>query len=547
MQTLATPRTGHRHSSSAICGVCLPARNTLCHVLPSLAIFSPPMKPFVRHCLLAGALLAVAATCAATPARQHRAQRHSKETSRAAPPATQQAWLATEQEDAARDRVAGVEASLQAVLLLSTQYAVQDMYFFSPPQFPPRLQTADTLYVGQSALLVPIVRRYAVSEAGEMDVRYKPTSVLPDGTIEDDLGEVSLYTGKAPEGGALLFPTRGLDAFYAGEDQGLGTFILRAQITDYTSGESLTLEQPVTVIAYEVPVLPEDFDANNWMLHYYAAPSPELALPALFALMANADADQLNRTTAPLLGFYDRILADNSWLLPHFSSRLEDSLNKVSEGTAPTAADIMLGLVLSFHLREATERPEQISERIWMETESNRLYDWASIDPGSSNYIHYPQQLDYLWGQFFASGAYPPVRRLLGILFQDEAAAAAAAPQALQKLSQEQRDTLQQAVLAAARWSLMNNAIRHRLTLAYLFGIFFNEHSGLSPEEREELHRLLSATLQAQRSENTLETVGEKESAPAATPDTAPLDTAPPDKAAPPSTASPEAPAESIQ
>lgn len=385
---------------------------------------------------------------------------------------------------------------LEAMLLLTTQYAVQEIYFFSPSQMPPRLTTTSEIYEGQSLLIVPIVRRYAISDAGQVDVRYSPISILPNGEVEEAVGEITLYAGEAPQEGMLLFPREALSGFYTGKDQGPGVYTIKVDIRDEISGATQTLEREITVVPYEIPALPEGFNANNWIVYYHTKPEPELALPALFAIMEGVEADRINAVSGSLLGFYNQVLSDNPWLLPHFSKRLEEALDRVNNGAPPTSADVMLGLVLSFHLRQMQEKPAEISERIWLETESNRSFDWSYINAGPSEFIHYPQQLDYQWGQFFASGSVVPIYRLVEVLFQDKEAAEKAVPQSIANLKAEHQQALAEAVLRAAQWSLRANALQHRLVRAYLLGIAFNEANDLSPENRKELQAMFAAIIE---------------------------------------------------
>lgn len=392
-------------------------------------------------------------------------------------------------------------APLEGQLLPSIQYAVQDIFFLSPPQFPPILDDTTTIYEGQAILAVPILRRYAVSEAGEVDLSYKLTVLQPNGETEVLPEPMTIFKGKIADSETLIFPTGNIPAFKTGEDQPPGTYALQVEVHDQISNERITLEQPIEVIPYAVPPLPEDFDSNKWTERYYQNPQPELALPALYALMENIDSDRLDSITPPMLGFYNQLLTDNPWLLPHFSQKLEEALKRSRHGEPVNNADIILGLVLSFHLRTAQTRPEMISENIWLETESNRQFDWDYTDPYATQYIYYPHQLDYLWGQFMASGAYRPVYRLLQALLQDSDAAIEAAPPSVRELAPGQQTALREAVQQAAQWSLMSNTRQHRQVLAYLLGILLNERNDLSQENREQLRLMLAVATRPESSE----------------------------------------------
>lgn len=466
-----------------------------------------------RH-FLCGCVLIAASTTVFAASAGHRSPASATERTTVAAAPTPAAETATEtttgtpaQEKttkgyriaAPKDETAPVP--LQGQLLPSIQYAVQDIFFLSPPQFPPILNNATTIHEGQAILAVPLLRRYAISEAGDVDLSYRLTVLQPDGGIEEMPEPMTIFKGKITNPETLIFPTANIPAFKTGKTQSPGTYTLRLDIRDAISKEHITLEQAIEVIPYEVPALPEDFDSDKWMERYYQSPQPELALPALYAMMENISNERLDSVTPPMLGFYNQVLADNPWLLPHFSVKLEEALGRSRKGGEVNNADILLGLILSFHLRKAETRPETISETIWLETESNRQFDWGYTDPYATPYIYYPHQLDYLWGQFMANGAYRPVYRLLEALLQDTEAAAEAAPQSVRKLPPEQQSTLREAVRQATRWSLISNARQHRQILAYLIGILLNERNGLSQEDREQLRLVLAVATRPQTDE----------------------------------------------
>lgn len=460
------------------------------------------MVSLLRNCLLGGILLFAGSVVFANPNHTRRPAKSAASAEKATAGAEK---TATNTDATKPYRIVSLEkegkaAPLEGMLLTSIQYAVQDMYFYSPPQFPPQLNTTTRIYEGQWIMPVPVVGSYAVSNEGQIDVRYALDVIEPSGEIEQGPQDNVLFAGQAHEKPVLLFPTGGLGLFYTGENQGPGTYTLRVSVHDRISDEKLLLEQAIEVSPYTVPPFPEDAEPDAWLSNYYRSPQPGFALPALTAMMQDVGNDRIDSITASMLGFYNRLLTDNRWLLPYFSKQLEEALDRAQNGGQISTADIMLGLVVSFHLRSLETRPESVSERIWLETETNRQFDWSYLEP-SGEYIHYPQQLDYLWGQFFASGSYQPIHRLLEALFQDQEAAAATAPESLAGLRSEQREALREAVHKATQWSLASNARQHRLVMGYLVGTLINNEETLSEQNRKQLQFVLALAIHSGKEE----------------------------------------------
>lgn len=381
------------------------------------------------------------------------------------------------------------QEELHTVLLTTLQYAVADFWHRSPPQFPPSINVASTVYHDQKLVVLPMVGKYTIGPEGEIDVSCSMEIVYPGGKVQPLVSDMTLFKDKRLAVLGPLFPDQLLFLGAEAEDPE-GTYTLRLTVTDNISKQTMTTEKTFLLASYTVPALPEDFNADVWFRDYYRHPQPQLALPALYAILGKIPADRLDNVLPPVLGFYNNLLAENTWLLPFFSTRLEQALDTANNGGQITSADIALGLLLSYHMRSMDEKPAGISDRIWLETEPNRCHDWRMSDPLAGEHITLPGQLDSLWGEFLATGSYAPVRRLVSATVQREISVAEL-PASMAHLTPEQLQILSKAVADAAVWSITSNAKQHRLVHAYLSGMIFFK-ADLTAAERENVIKILA-------------------------------------------------------
>lgn len=352
-------------------------------------------------------------------------------------------------------------------LVVTTQVAHLDLFYASLLGVGPGFRQVKTLYRGQRAYILPFAINYAVASDGSTDLTFELSLLKANGSADGTPLHGVLYQGKVAGPRQLFLPAT-LINYYAEPADPLGSCRLTARIHDHLGGDDLTLTETIVLVDYTPPPLPAGIEVEPWLQGYYQNPSPELALPALAALFDQLTIARRNTALPTIIGFYDQVLNDNPWLLPAFTARL---------AAAETNEAYALSVILGFHLRNAVKPPAGCAPDAWERIESFRTYTWTNPDAP----ITEVDQINCLWGRFFASGLYAPVSRLLEPLnaFADlgaterfnaaQAIAFAADPAISPTESTETPPAVfREQLLHSALLALGENAKRHPLVRAYL-------------------------------------------------------------------------------
>lgn len=380
--------------------------------------------------------------------------------------------------------------AVTAEVFPTIQYAADDFYYRSATAFTPRYSEQNRLYTGQAAHLIVTASNYALDHANKVNLTYALNIIDPRGVLHEGPLNIPLYQGQVPNPDLQLFPQDRI-VFYAGQGDPAGEYTLQIILSDNVSGVQRELKQKLQVRPYQIPQLPADFNPVTWLEHYYLNPTPEFALPALalFEPIATTPTAQVPTAIAApsatpyadapqrLLGFYEQILADNPWLLPHFITRYEhDKIADARYARSPAHTRERLKQILTIHSRRYSERPEQIPPHLWRELRhADRKASGENSRPVTV------AKREQLWGRFFASGAFVHISQLAATAadhhFLDADAAQAQArfarlserhgpEQALAELVPTLHPHTQ--ALIHSLWSLHQRGQEHTLVRAYL-------------------------------------------------------------------------------
>jgi hypothetical protein len=449
------------------------------------------MSPRARRILACAAFLGLAAGCAHRPDPQRAAP--------LSPQAADPAAAKSAPSPAARRSAPGTPftradpaAPLSSLLIVTTQVAHEDIFLPGLSGAGPPYHPVARLYRGQRAFIIPIVRNYAFDALERTDLTFEVLVHRLDGSVDGAPCSAVLWQDSVSSPDGSLYPATTV-VFQAEPHDPAGPCRVSVRIRDHLSGQTTEVAHNLLITDYTPPDLPADFDPELWFNRYHQQPTPELALPALPRFFQKLPADKRAGALPPLLGFYEQVLTDNPWLLPSFCARL---------ATAPADEAYALSLVLGFHLRAASSAPPGIDSATWDRLADFRNHPWPS-DPEQPLLL--PAQLDTLWGRFFASALYAPVRRLmdpmayhadLGAAERWRKALPAPAPgDALPMPDLDDPDTpvdlRREVMLRTALWSLRANARQHPLVRNYLEQTL--RAGDLAPYARAFLQHILQA------------------------------------------------------
>ncbi|MEO7414355.1 MAG: hypothetical protein ABIZ81_13465 [Opitutaceae bacterium] len=352
-------------------------------------------------------------------------------------------------------------SGLGVTLLLSTQYAHTDIFYHTPSEFPPAFTRADEIAPGQRLDVVVIARGYAVDAESQANVSYELTIHKPDGTTLRLPNRVTISEKKRVDPRHLLFPLN-VASFSTNPGDPAGEYRFEIAVRDEVNRATVSDSARVRVSDSADPLpLPADTDVLRFLSDYYLRPRPRLALAALTAFSQSPYAQRKADGHGTLLGFYDRVLIDNPWLLPQFLTRIL--------ATKDESERRILALVLVYAKRNEPNFGSDLPRAVKNALAAAR----KETLPLPSREPTVVGQLDLQWGAFLASGRFTPITELVAVVENylpyrgklEEFKKLAAKPKAMPL------EPMKDVLLSSALWSLGSNAYQQKLVRYYLIGI----------------------------------------------------------------------------
>ena len=356
------------------------------------------------------------------------------------------------------------EEGLKVMLFPTIQYAHEDIWTKTPNGRGPTFAFASRVVRGQDLHLVVTGALFATDAKKRAEVNYRISSVRPDGSPGAVTGNLKLISGTVIEDPRLLRLAAELSAWKFEEGDPLGTWRLILEATDTVSGAIARNEQTITLCGDELlqETLPADTDQGRWFMTYHTRPAPHQLLAALQLLAEHPPTRAKPRrdvANGVWLGFFEQVLADNSWLLPHAVARLEQSTGREQE---------LLATSLAYAKRDDRAFFETLAGKSREVFMRHRIQHWPvpAAEPTTG------VQLDVLWGRFFASGRFAPIRELVAVLAYHPYRAALDDFKKLEtKPARVPVEVKKSAVFGAAVWSLGSNIQRDKVVRDYCEGI----------------------------------------------------------------------------
>lgn len=365
--------------------------------------------------------------------------------------------------------LAAEEAPQLTVLMLPTiQYAHQDIWTKTPSERGPAFHGVGQVVRQQPVHILVSATRFAIDPTQIAEVNYRVTFIRPDGAPgnkKEGLTLIPRSPGRDPR-----FVHEALEqlVFITNSDDPLGTWRVVVEATDVIGGVTAKAEQTITVCGDELlqEALPPGSDQGRWMMGYHHAPVPQQMFAAIKLMAETPPAGTSPRRDAEngaWLGFFEQVLADNPWLLSHIVDRLGKATGRERE---------FLATLLAYAKRDELSffqtLPEPAREAFMLRRREN--WPVPTKEPLSGT------QLDVLWGRFFASGRYEPIRDLVAVLAYHPYKEALENFKKLKtKPANAPVEVYKSLVFGAAVWSLRSNIQQDKVVRDYCEGILLRK------------------------------------------------------------------------
>lgn len=293
---------------------------------------------------------------------------------------------------------------LACSIFVSLQDPNRDWWFKVPPNSLPHIGETRKLFLGQKFSIFPFVSNAELT--GEhFSVIYSIIITRPDGQ-KSALIENSLFRGKK-EGVDVILACPDVVSGVLDANFPVGKYKLQMTVYDEVSKQTATAENYFDVVEWSnpVPFVGEEL-VDGFIKSFYFQPTPEI----LYSIFTSKDLN-MEQKDAPnglnyiYIGFLRSAFKNNMFILPKIMDQFPTASN------LDRAKLIMLFAILG----EPPIEEEKLREYEVKYQESMRkhfpLDAYADWDP-----VMGAAQMDMLWGEFFATGTYAPVRQIMSAL-----------------------------------------------------------------------------------------------------------------------------------
>ncbi|MDP0496406.1 MAG: hypothetical protein Q7Q73_09385 [Verrucomicrobiota bacterium JB024] len=348
------------------------------------------------------------------------------------------------------------EKPFEALFFATLQDPSLDWWTYIPPNTGPYIQSVSKLYRGQQFILLP----FAVHYERDADSRYAFTYSIRQTIPAQDA--VVLMSGIESDGVSpspfFLIPMMRYPIITMEESDPYGTYGFAFEVEDTLSGQRASKEVTFELIPWENPEpLADQRAISEGMLEFYRNHDPKW----LFAAYQSPALDMVQDHTptgynSSSLYFFKSAFEHNKFLLPHLRAAFADNNEQQRLNT----------LLLLAVLGEPPMPDEVLSQ-----TERDYQADCRTLKlPDPYGPIQTPDQLDMLWGEFFATGTYAPIEHLvtaLNLKPYGDAFKKMKEEGKRPETDEERRDVRLGLTFGAAVWSLMANCRQHELVKQY--------------------------------------------------------------------------------
>ncbi|OGX34252.1 MAG: hypothetical protein A3I43_04265 [Omnitrophica WOR_2 bacterium RIFCSPLOWO2_02_FULL_50_19] len=311
---------------------------------------------------------------------------------------------------------------------------------------PITIKTVGEIKQNQVVYASAIVSGFGVTEKGGVDLSGDFILLDPNGKMsleQKDIFHVKMEKGQAPGGFIMLDPA--LDLMVEESDPE-GVYILKAVVRDNVLGKTasgeykLSYKKQATGAISKTGGFSSIDDFGKWMTYYYVEPEPQKISSAIkfYSDSSLYDKEDTRLSTA---AFFAVLFKKDNELMKR-------SFDDVSATGSENAKLVLLNALYLVN-NEGSRALIKKADAEWRSEYLKKVIEKVASSPAPDIFaepVRDGEHLDMLWTTFLATGDEEPVRKIIS---------------ALHLL--EDGHGMEIAVGGAARWSLISNALQHKI------------------------------------------------------------------------------------
>lgn len=372
---------------------------------------------------------------------------------------------------------AALEPVFDAIVVPSIADREMDYWFLVPLNSGPAIPKTKTAYRNQLVSLIIFCNVQPVESQTQVDIAYD-LKIYSTKKVVMNEPNITFYKGEMPKG--LLLPQTVVDVAFD-ENDPFEPYHIEAVLHERISKRNCTAKETIELIPFASPkAFTSQEEYGQWSTDYYRKPDPVRSLAGILQYVQTDDKWIKGNYSMPMLAFYRHILLDNRFLWEYLS-QLYSSVSETEKKR----------ILLVAAVTPCKERDDIFANKI--EPNLRPAYDhFLKIRfPNTDGELTMPVQLDILWSEFFATGKYKPISRLVSALALQKYEGT------LDKIKKKELDmtddvrklAMLDATYQSVMWSLTSNCQQHLLVHQYCQTIYDTE--SLKPEIKKKLGIIL--------------------------------------------------------
>jgi len=360
------------------------------------------------------------------------------------------------------------EAAIDAKLIATCDYGLQDRWHQTIWTEQPEVIPIDKVYEEQSFWVYLLLSNFETEGSKKASVVFDLKAISSDGQTQFERTDIVAVDYQVADPSAVLLGQSVLEVSFE-KGTPVGTYQLVADIRDKIGGTTTQVRTEVELREFDCRIeFASDSIFNQWMMNYYKNPSPGNALDA-FKYFSRRDL--FEESYFPCMGFFIEVFSKNQFLIPFLTNEYH---YLPFEKRVPV---LVLLRYLDYKSLEFFSGLDEREGRAYQTVQKREL-------PTTEGEIKTGTALDLLWGQFWASGRYEPLKKIVGALelrVSDVDSVTLKNP----TTPEEKRTAQRNQVYKAAKWSLGATSKSFDLIRNYL--AYMVERENFSASTNEEL------------------------------------------------------------
>lgn len=368
--------------------------------------------------------------------------------------------------------------AIEGIIIKTTDYSFGEKWYNTLGSSIPHIYECENVYRGQNFFITAIASDYQLDKNQFANLTYSVKIFKPDNTIYLSKENLLLINSKISNPDFLQMGNAIIKNSFAGNDV-LGKYKIEIQIKDLIGNKSKILNSEINLIeipSYESFQIKTDKEFTDWLNQYFKNPSPEDAL-SYYIYYSKSKYSENDSSFWPVIGFFKELFENNKFLYPEIVKSYQ-------------TVDLKTKIYLLYLLEYSKLGDEDFFAGLDGEEKDAYLNIKQSHLPDIYDNIESPEQLDMLWGTFYASGSYKPIYKLIQTLdFVEYKGSLEKYKISEQKTEDEMQRAVKDAIYESLVWSIGSHCRQYELVLNYCNWAY--HYGELNDIQKTELSKIL--------------------------------------------------------